>query len=297
MRLSQGKPRAVVAPKRGDFQLDRNRPRSLWRSSTSVPGEGVTSAALIGNIGSGLSYVRSVLHRVPPCAWVKTAYGVPICREIEEQMGREVAVGSVYGIYGMACTTGNGDGMKLSKPRLWLRGDWNAFAPAQNDGALAGDLLEAYNRRRSAAWYWRQVLIGTETSCASEMPHHRRRATQAVVITWAAGYGAVVLGRRLVVEFFTHGVSQLGLALCVINLLGALLSGLIVALRNRRHRNAVLLTSAETLPNAGYWNGALLNRISSSVSFIAWWQYLDLRSVDSFSPVFPKPRGVERPPD
>ena len=104
-------------------------------------------------------------------------------------------------------------------------------------------------------------------------------------------------GRRLVVEFFIHGVSQLGLALCVINLLGALLSGLIVALRNRRHRNAVLLTSAKTLPNAGYWNGALLNRISSSVSFITWWQYLDLRSVDSFSPVFPKPRGVERPPD
>lgn len=66
--------------------------------------------------------------------------------------------------------------MKPSKPRLWLRGDWNALAPAQNDGALAGDLLEAYNRRRSAAWYWRQVLIGTETSCASEMPHHRRRS-------------------------------------------------------------------------------------------------------------------------
>ena len=64
--------------------------------------------------------------------------------------------------------------------------------------------------------------------------------------------GSCRLGRRLVVEFFTHGVSQLGLALCVISLLGALVSGLIVALRNRRHRNAVLLTSAETL--AGYWN-------------------------------------------
>jgi len=109
-----------------------------------------------------------------------------------------------------------------------------------------------YNRRCSAASYWRRVLIGTVTSCASEIPHHRRRATQAVIITWAAGYGAVVLGRRLVVEFFTHGVSQLGLALCVISLLGALLSGLIVALRNRRHRNAVLLTSAENLPGAGY---------------------------------------------
>ena len=160
--------------------------------------------------------------------------------------------------------------------------------------ALCGDLLEEYNRRRPAAWYWRRALIGTVTSCANaarrafdlakakdmrELPHHRRRATQAVVITWAAGYGAVVLGRRLVVEFFTHGVSQLGLALCVISLLGAFLSGLIVALRNRRHRNAVLLTSAETLPGAGYWSGALLNRISSSYRLLAggsawiydWW--------------------------
>ena len=49
-------------------------------------GKGVTSAALFGNIGSGLCYVGSVLHRVPPCGCVKTAYGVPICREIEEQM-------------------------------------------------------------------------------------------------------------------------------------------------------------------------------------------------------------------
>ena len=41
---------------------------------------------------------------------VKITYGVPICREIEEQMGREVAVGSVYGIYGMACITEKGMG-------------------------------------------------------------------------------------------------------------------------------------------------------------------------------------------
>jgi hypothetical protein len=42
LRLSKGKPLGVVALKRGDFQFDGNRPRSLWRSSTSVPGEGVT---------------------------------------------------------------------------------------------------------------------------------------------------------------------------------------------------------------------------------------------------------------
>ena len=58
-------------------------------------------------------------------------------------------------------------------------------------------------------------------------------------------------------EQLRHGVTQLGLALYVISLLGALVSGLIVALRNRRHRNAVLLTSAESLLGAGYWNGSL----------------------------------------
>jgi hypothetical protein len=52
----------------------------------------------------------------------------------------------------------------------------------------------------------------------------------------------------------------LGLLCCVISLLGARLSGLVVASRNRRHRNAVLLTSAENLA----WRGLLEIGLSST---------------------------------
>jgi hypothetical protein len=89
-----------------------------------------------------------------------------------------------------------------------------------------------------------------------------------------------VLGRRLVVEFFTQGVSQLGLALCRISLLGALLSGLIVALRNRRHRNAAPLTSAQNLARRGLleWGSVeqnfifgILVLLGGSAWICDWW--------------------------
>jgi hypothetical protein len=150
--------------------------------------------------------------------------------------------------------------MKPSKPPTLATWLLEHICSNTNADALAGDLLEEYNRRRSAAWYWRQVLIGIVTSCASEVRHHRLLATQAIVITWAAGYGALLLGRWLVVEFFMHGVLQPALALWVICLLGALVSGLIVALLNRRHRNAVLLTSAATLLGWGLLESILLNK-------------------------------------
>lgn len=150
--------------------------------------------------------------------------------------------------------------MKPSKPPTLATWLLEHICSGPNDDALAGDLLEEYNRRRSAAWYWRQVLTGIVSNCASEVRHHRLLATQAIVITWAVGYGAFLLGRWLVVEFFMHGVRQPGLALWVICLLGALVSGLIVALLSRRHRNTVLLTSAATLLGWGLLESMLLNK-------------------------------------
>lgn len=150
--------------------------------------------------------------------------------------------------------------MKPSKPPTLATWLLEHICSNTNADALAGDLLEEYSRRRSAAWYWRQVLIGIVSSCYSQVRHHRLLATQAIVITWMAGYGALLLGRWLVVEFFMHGVPQPALALWVICLLGALVSGLIVALLNRRYRNAVLLTCAATLLGWGLLESMLLNK-------------------------------------
>jgi hypothetical protein len=38
---------------------------------------------------------------------------------------------------------------------------------------MIGDLCEEYQRRRSAAWYWRQVLIAMAVGCFQEIRDHK----------------------------------------------------------------------------------------------------------------------------
>lgn len=117
------------------------------------------------------------------------------------------------------------------------------------DGVIVGDLLEEFNRGRSAAWYWRQVLVAIVVGCASEVRHHGMLAARAILITWAANYGTLRLGREVTIELFRHRLLSYHpqLAMWAICFLGGLASGLIVALLHRGHRNAMLLTGAAAL--------------------------------------------------
>ena len=118
------------------------------------------------------------------------------------------------------------------------------------DGAIAGDLLEEFNRRRSAAWYWRQVLVAIVVGCASEVRRHGVLATRAILIAWAANYGVLMLGREAMIELFRRRLLPFHplLAMWALCFLGGIASGLFVALLHRRHRNAMLLTGAASLP-------------------------------------------------
>jgi hypothetical protein len=114
---------------------------------------------------------------------------------------------------------------------------------------IAGDLLEEFNKGRSAAWYWRQALVAIIVGCASEVRHHRVLAARAILITWAANYGALLLGRLEMIELSERHFLAYNpqLAVWAICFLGSLASGLIVALLHRGHRNAMLLTGAAGL--------------------------------------------------
>jgi len=118
------------------------------------------------------------------------------------------------------------------------------------DSVIAGDLLEEFHAGRSAGWYWRQVLTAIVIGCAREARHHKVLAIRAILITWAANYGVFLLGRTVLYELFGNrrlpGLT-IQLALWAICFLGATTSGTIVALLHRRHRNAMLLTSAGAL--------------------------------------------------
>jgi len=79
--------------------------------------------------------------------------------------------------------------------------------------------------------------------------HHRVLAARAILITWAANYAALMLGRLVMIELSGRHFLAYNPQLAVwgICFLGGLTSGLIVALLHRGHRNAMLLTGAAAL--------------------------------------------------
>jgi len=139
--------------------------------------------------------------------------------------------------------------MKPSKPPALATWLLEQARFSTTDGVIAGDLLEEFNRGRSAAWYWRQVLVAIVVGCATEVRHHRGLAARAILITWAINYGALTFGREVMIKLFGHGLLAYHpqLAHWAICFLGGLASGLIVALLHRGYRNAMLLTGAAAL--------------------------------------------------
>jgi hypothetical protein len=57
-----------------------------------------------------------------------------------------------------------------------------------NNEALVGDLIEEYSAGRSAAWYWRQVLVAIPVGFSKEIWDHKLLALRAIATGWATGY-------------------------------------------------------------------------------------------------------------
>lgn len=62
--------------------------------------------------------------------------------------------------------------MKSSKPPALASWMLEHLTLGPTNEALAGDLLEDFQRRRSAAWYWRQVLGAIVLSFLNELGQH-----------------------------------------------------------------------------------------------------------------------------
>src|SRR5215831_2947059 len=112
--------------------------------------------------------------------------------------------------------------MSHSKPpalATWLL-EHTHFGSAHS--VIAGDLHEEFHRGRSAAWYWRQVLMAIVVGCASDVRHHPVLAIRAILITWVANYGALVLGREVMMELSGRHFLTPQLAMWPICFLGGL---------------------------------------------------------------------------
>lgn len=116
------------------------------------------------------------------------------------------------------------------------------------------------------------MIVAILVGFASEVRHHRVLAIRAIAISWAANYGALVLGREMMVEWSRHRFLRLALdpalASFVISFLAGAVSGLIVACLHRKHRNAMLLTCAGALPGWALMAIMFLKKGSLQHSFL-----------------------------
>jgi hypothetical protein len=144
--------------------------------------------------------------------------------------------------------------MRSSKPprvATWLL---EHFRSGSGGDYITGDLMEAYQRGRSRAWYWKQVLTAIVVSFYQEIMAHPLLALRAVAIGWAAtwfsfDYGirplAPLLRRFVVFSGYPFGPSMLiGFALSLLVLAA---SGWFVARLHHSHRVAMVLLFAASV--------------------------------------------------
>jgi hypothetical protein len=62
------------------------------------------------------------------------------------------------------------------------------FIHGEENEALAGDLLEEFNRGRSARWYWYQVLVAMLAAFSKELRAHWIAILFAAVVSGAFPY-------------------------------------------------------------------------------------------------------------
>ena len=120
---------------------------------------------------------------------------------------------------------------------------------SNTDEALAGDLLEEFRRRRSVAWYWRQVLVAILVGFGNEVRTHRVLAIRTSLIGLAVSSGTTVLGHFVFVALHQTGVVSLPRILpwFLTSFVSGVVSGWLVAVLCPRHRAAMLPTFAAAL--------------------------------------------------
>lgn len=144
--------------------------------------------------------------------------------------------------------------------------------------ALAGDLIEEY-ARRSAAWYWRQVLIAVLIGCGNQVRGHKLLTVRAVIVGWATLYISWYAVNLPVYKLYARVLMTRGLPppwfwwqhfytspLMFLPLIGGFLSGWVVARLHRTHRTAMVLAYLTTILLYGFpeWFRLTVDSFSNS---------------------------------
>jgi len=142
--------------------------------------------------------------------------------------------------------------MRSSKPPVLATWLLEHIRFSRTDQALAGDLLEDFRNGRTVAWYWRQVFAAIIVGFLREARSHWVLAIRTAVIGVALNCGVLVLGHDMLAAIYQRRILNLTAvppltAWIVTSFFSGVVSGWIVALLHRKHRDAMLLTLAGAL--------------------------------------------------
>ena len=142
--------------------------------------------------------------------------------------------------------------MRSSRPPVLATWLLEHLRFSNTDEVLAGDLLEDFQHGRSVAWYWRQVFAAILVGFIREVRHHWVLAIRAAVIGLTLNCGVLVLVHDLLATLYQRQILDLTFlpplaSWIVTSFFSGLVSGWMVALLHRKHRDAMLLTLAGAL--------------------------------------------------
>ena len=145
--------------------------------------------------------------------------------------------------------------MRSSQPPIVAT--WVLTHFGDRNEVIAGDLIEEYRRGRTAAWYWRQVLIAILVGCGNEIRTRKLFTLRAVITGWAA----LILSNYLIslplYRLYSRAMVALGLGplwfwwrhyytypIIFVPCVAGFLSGWLVARFHRTHRATLVIMYA-----------------------------------------------------
>jgi len=130
---------------------------------------------------------------------------------------------------------------------------------------LAGDLAEEYQRGRTVAWYWRQVVVAILVGCGNEIRTHKLLTVRAVITGWAALILSGYLISLPLYKLYSRALVALGLGplrfwwwhyytypIIFVPCVGGFLSGWLVARFHRTYRVAMVTMYVISVALAGF---------------------------------------------
>jgi hypothetical protein len=167
---------------------------------------------------------------------------------------------------------------RAAPPRFstWLL---QRFAISHRRDSMVGDLVEQYAEGRSAMWYRRQVLTTIAVAMWADLRGHKLLAAQAIVLWFVATFAVFAftgsvqqalhpyfLSREWPSEFWMRFWNWYGVPFVLVNSIGSMAIGWLIATFTRRHGiTMVLICAVGQALLAAPWGFHVWNRLQAGL--------------------------------